>query len=280
MNRVYEIDFICDYDMRYYPFDVQVCTVDLIIDGNTAKFIDLLPGNLSYAGSVDLAQYYIMSHDIYSSEIKGKDGVKVSVTLGRRLLGTILTVYTPTVLLNVIGHASNYFKDFFFEAVVTVNLTCTLVLVTLFINVSEGLPKTSYLKMMDYWLVFNLILPFVEVLLHTYMESLNEDHTTQHTNEKESTGESENGEMSSDPAAIVPGQNVPAVTRKDLISKKEDVQINALRNLYKGYADNTENENKKKQQLCKRFSKIYNPIAALTFVFCYWAIGLKNAQFY
>ena len=43
--------------------------------------------------------------------------------------------------------------------------------------------------MVDFWLVFNLILPFVEVLLHTYMESLNEDHTTQakkeETNEKE-----------------------------------------------------------------------------------------------
>ena len=98
-----------------------------------------------------------------------KNGVKISLTLGRRLLGTILTVYTPTVLLNVIGHSSNYFKDFFFEAVVTVNLTCTLVLVTLFISVSEGLPKTAYLKMMDIWLIFNLILPFVEVLLHTYM---------------------------------------------------------------------------------------------------------------
>ena len=189
MYRIYEIDFLCDYQMHYYPFDVQLCTMDLIIDGNTAKFIDLLPGNLTYSGSVDMAQYYIMSHDIFTSEIKGKNGVKVSITLGRRLLGTILTVYTPTVLLNIIGHASNYFKDFFFEAVVTVNLTCMLVLVTLFINVSEGLPKTSYLKMMDFWLIFNLILPFVEVLLHTYMESLNEDHTTQAKKKEKKEGE-------------------------------------------------------------------------------------------
>ena len=96
-----------------------------------------MPGNLSYAGSVDLAQYYVMSYEIYASEIRGKDGVKVSVTLARRLLGTILTVYTPTVLLNILGNSSNYFKDFFFEAVVTVNLTYMLVLVTLFINVSH-----------------------------------------------------------------------------------------------------------------------------------------------
>ena len=30
--------------------------------------------------------------------------------------------------------------------------------------------------MMDYWLIFNLLLPFIEVLLHTYMEKLTEDN--------------------------------------------------------------------------------------------------------
>ena len=186
INRVYEVDFICDYDMRFYPFDIQVCTVDLIIDGNTAKFIDLVPGKLLYSGSTDLAQYYVMSYEIYSKDIKGKGGVQISITMGRRLLGTVLTVYVPTVLLNVIGHSTNYFKDFFFEAVVSINLTCMLVLVTLFISVSDSLPKTSYIKMMDVWLIFNLILPFVEVLLHTYMESLNEDDITKLKKDPES----------------------------------------------------------------------------------------------
>ena len=53
-----------------------------------------------------------------------------------------------------------------------------LVLVTLFISVCDSLPNTSYIKMMDYWFIFSLILPFIEVLLHTYMEALNEDDIT------------------------------------------------------------------------------------------------------
>ena len=178
INRVYEIDFLCNYDMRFYPFDIQICTMDLVIDGNTAKFINLLPGELNYFGSTDLAQYYIMSQEISSTNIMGKKGVKVSIQFGRRLLGTILTVYVPTILLNIIGYSTNYFKDFFFEAVVTINLTCMLVLVTLFISVSDSLPKTSYIKMIDFWLIFNLILPFIEVLLHTYIEYLNQDDIT------------------------------------------------------------------------------------------------------
>ena len=95
--------------------------------------------------------------------------------MNRRITNELLTTYLPTVFILAIVYATNFFKPFFFEAVVTVNLTCMLVLVTMFISVSGSLPKTSYIKMVDYWLIFTLMLPFVEVLLHTYMESLNDD---------------------------------------------------------------------------------------------------------
>ena len=58
---------------------------------------------------------------------------------------------------------------------ITVNLTSMLVLTTMFINVSNNLPKTSYMKMVDVWLLFNLLLPFIIVLLHTYMDTLRND---------------------------------------------------------------------------------------------------------
>ena len=47
-----------------------------------------------------------------------------------------------------------------------------LVLTTMFINVSNNLPKTSYMKMIDVWLLFNLLYPFIVVLLHTYMDTM------------------------------------------------------------------------------------------------------------
>ena len=50
-----------------------------------------------------------------------------------------------------------------YQADVGVNLTVMLVLATMFISVSENLPKTSYIKMIDIWLIFNLMIPFFEV---------------------------------------------------------------------------------------------------------------------
>ena len=50
------------------------------------------------------------------------------------------------------------------------NLTSLLVLVTLFISVSNSLPRTSYVKLIDIWLIFNLLVPFIDVLLHTIID--------------------------------------------------------------------------------------------------------------
>ena len=55
-----------------------------------------------------------------------------------------------------------------------------LVLTTLFINVSNNLPKTSYMKMVDVWLLFNLILPFIVVLIHTKKDTLRNDSNNDH----------------------------------------------------------------------------------------------------
>ena len=123
MSRLYNIEFFCDYDMRWFPFDAQTCFMEMKLGGGTDKLVALIPGQLKYLGPEELTQYYVKNYEIGDAVIEDAKSLSVSITFGRRLLGTILTIYLPTVLLNVIGHATNFFKPFFFEAVVTVNLT-------------------------------------------------------------------------------------------------------------------------------------------------------------
>ena len=93
-------------------------------DGNSGEFVDLVAEELNYLGPKDLTQYFIRQTSM-NKTMKGS--IRVEVVLGRRLLGTVLTVYIPTILLIFIAHTTNYFKSFFFEAVVSVNLTVMLV---------------------------------------------------------------------------------------------------------------------------------------------------------
>ena len=80
-------------------------------------------------------------------------------------MSLLTTVYIPTILLNIIGHNTNYFKPFYFESAIAVNVTAMLVLVSMYIAVVESLPVTSYIKMIEIWILFSLVIPFVDVIL-------------------------------------------------------------------------------------------------------------------
>ena len=84
----------------------------------------------------------------------------------------LTTIYIPTILLNIIGHITNYFKPFYFESAIAVNITVMLVLVSMYIAVVESLPVTSYIKMIEIWLLFNLIVPFADVMLCCIIDNI------------------------------------------------------------------------------------------------------------
>jgi len=57
------------------------------------------------------------------------------------------------------------------------------VLTTLFISISDALPRTAYVKMIDLWLIFNLLVPFIEIILFSlanmiYKENMDMDYVT------------------------------------------------------------------------------------------------------
>ena len=41
-----------------------------------------------------------------------------------------------------------------------------------YVGVFNNLPKTAYIKMIDIWFIFCMVIPFVEVILQTYIETL------------------------------------------------------------------------------------------------------------
>ena len=87
----------------------------MLTDGVLDNYADLLPGIVEFTGKKELTQYYVKSFTMTKKKIHSNDAVVISITLGRRLLGTFLTIFFPTILLNVIGYSTNYFKEFFFE---------------------------------------------------------------------------------------------------------------------------------------------------------------------
>merc|ERR1712110_1327563 len=101
---------------------------------------------------------------------ENKKGISMVVVMKRKITSEMMTTYFPSLLLTAITFATTFFKPFFFETALSVNLTTMLVMTTIFMSKMESLPPTSDIKMIDIWLILCQIYPFVEVVLLTAME--------------------------------------------------------------------------------------------------------------
>merc|ERR1712110_828986 len=88
--------------------------------------------------------------------------VIMTIVLKRKVAMELLTTFV-TIFFD---------KDLFGDAI-AVNLTIMLVMTTIFTSKIEELPPTSDMKMIDIWLIFCLVVPFLEVILRTAIECMN-----------------------------------------------------------------------------------------------------------
>ena len=63
----------------------------------------------------------------------------MEIVFKRRLTNELMTTYLPSPLLLLMSYATTFFKPFYFEAAVTVNLSILLVTTTLFIRLLRAL---------------------------------------------------------------------------------------------------------------------------------------------
>ena len=120
----------------------------------------------------DMTSYSILHWELKQGV---KNGVEMLVVFRRKIMNEMMTTYFPSILLMMITYATTFFKPFFFEAALSVNLTTMLVMTTIFISKMESLPPTSDIRMIDVWLILCQLLPFIEVVLLTAKEYFRED---------------------------------------------------------------------------------------------------------
>ena len=144
------------------------------INPGDKESVTLLPHGVTIKQSLDMVLFTITDYDLVNATQPG-EGIRMTITLKRKIMSEMMTTYFPSLLLMMITYATTFFKPFFFEAALSVNLTTMLVMTTIFISKMEGLPPTSDIKMIDIWLVLCQMVPFAEVVLLTAMEYNRED---------------------------------------------------------------------------------------------------------
>ena len=114
--------------------------------------------------------------DYFITEIITKDDnnkLKFIIIFKRRLTNEAMTTFFPSFLLIIISCSTSYFKlPNFFNTAITVNLTVMLTITSLLISIMNKLASTSYIKWIEFWLIFAQLVPFTQVILITGIQFL------------------------------------------------------------------------------------------------------------
>ena len=85
-----------------------------------------------------------------------------------------MVTYLPTILMNMINQATNYIRgDDKYSLIYATNITCMMVLASIYLSVSASLPTTSDIKPVETWLLFNLAYPLLVMLINIVLQVSN-----------------------------------------------------------------------------------------------------------
>nr|XP_045609609.1 uncharacterized protein LOC123765176 [Procambarus clarkii] len=168
----YSGTFSCHFELFYYPFDKQKCSVHIqlssIIQDAVFTHSDSV---VEYLGFEELP-LYIVNRFTSAATQRQEDQTRFSVLkmefeLHRRWTVIMMNLYLPTNLLLAAGYATLFLNVADQGERMDLTLTSLLVLYTLFNNTSSFIPVTAYVKMVDVWFVFCILLIFCIIVCHT-----------------------------------------------------------------------------------------------------------------
>lgn len=134
---------------------------------NQNNLVRLIPSLLIFDMEDTLTQFDIVETTL----IEGKSsGVQVKLGFQRILLYHLVNTYFPMLCLLIIVELTLFFEQSQLQAAIALALTVLLVMYTMYQGISVSQPKTAYLKYMDYWIFFCLLVPFIVFLIEVYWE--------------------------------------------------------------------------------------------------------------
>ena len=141
--------------------------------------------NAVYEGQPIIDQFYIGAINSSTKNTEKSALFTINIHMERDFTNQVLNTFVPTLILWLLGYSTLFvsipdFNERFMGA-----LTSLLVIATLFSSISNGLPKTSYVKLIDIWFLWHnisiLAIIFCHIILNKlkmYLENLGNNEVT------------------------------------------------------------------------------------------------------
>ncbi len=170
LSRMYTITFHCPFDLAWFPFDIQRCPIEMSVPFNLKSHVDIRLINVDSDGELNVTQYVVNAFE-YPAGVSGLKVLSADIVMTRVYAYHMFTTFLPTLCLILITEVTLFIDRRHFEATIMVALTSMLVMYTLYQSVGSSLPQTSFLKLIDVWLLVGLVAPFFVIFVLIAMDT-------------------------------------------------------------------------------------------------------------
>ncbi|XP_013398514.1 gamma-aminobutyric acid receptor subunit beta-like, partial [Lingula anatina] len=162
----------CMMDLHYYPLDEQNCTIEMESYGYAMQDVVMYwkAGKDSVKGveHVELPQFSIVEYRTISTVQYLATGdyqrLSLSFLLQRNIGYFIFQTYLPSILIVMLSWVSFWINHEATSARVALGITTVLTMTTISTGVRSSLPRISYVKAIDIYLVMCFVFVFAALL--------------------------------------------------------------------------------------------------------------------
>uniref|UniRef100_A0A9J8B9J7 Glycine receptor subunit beta n=1 Tax=Cyprinus carpio carpio TaxID=630221 RepID=A0A9J8B9J7_CYPCA len=169
----------CPLDLTLFPMDTQLCKMQLESFGYTTKDLVFMwqSGDPVQMDEIALPQFDVKQEDIkYRNCTKFYPGtgyytcVEVIFTLRRQVGFYMMGVYAPTLLIVVLSWLSFWINPDASAARVPLGILSVLSLSSESMSLASELPKVSYVKAIDIWMIACLLYGFASLVEYAVVQ--------------------------------------------------------------------------------------------------------------
>jgi hypothetical protein len=134
----------------------------MALPASVSKYVVLAAGGVEYKGPTSLVQFNVEDIRMVS---KNSEYLTVKITLKRMFQYHLAATFLPTILLMIITEIALFVDENHFDVLVMIHLTTMLVMYTLYQGLQDIMPNVAYLKFIDIFLLFGVIVPFITFII-------------------------------------------------------------------------------------------------------------------
>ncbi|KAI0218532.1 Gamma-aminobutyric acid receptor subunit beta [Lamellibrachia satsuma] len=167
------VQAMCNMDLTYFPMDSQICSLEIESYGYSTKDIayrwrDGAVKSVGLHKDVQLPQFNVQGYRTNERLIELSTGnysrLACELFFVRSLGYYVIQIYIPSCLIVVLSWVSFWLSRDAVPARVALGITTVLTMTTLISSTNASLPKISYLKSIDVYLVTCFFMVFASLL--------------------------------------------------------------------------------------------------------------------